>query len=76
MLIHSFAALSVTWSLNRLKGGLDDLQTMVAHLNWRKSSPFAVLRGTVYSNGLSTKKLQSIPSLSIHSNVSYKDMVC
>ncbi|KAF8559903.1 tubulin nucleotide-binding domain-like protein [Imleria badia] len=52
----------------RLQGGLDDLQTMVAHLNWRKSSPFAVLRGTLCPEGLSTENLQNIPNLSFHSN--------
>ncbi|KAF8131640.1 Misato segment II tubulin-like domain-containing protein [Boletus edulis] len=52
----------------RLKGGFDDLQTIVAHLNWRKSTPFAALGGTLCPQGLSTKNLQDIASLSIHSN--------
>lgn len=62
-------------SVNRLKGGLDDLQTIVAHLNWRKSSPFAVLRGTLYPQGLSAENLQGLASLSFHSDVSYEDML-
>lgn len=49
---------------------------MVAHLNWRRSSPFAVLHGTLFPEGLSTENLQNIPSLSAHSNVSYEDMIC
>ncbi|KAG9313940.1 tubulin nucleotide-binding domain-like protein [Chiua virens] len=52
----------------RLMGSLDDLQTMVAHLNWRKTSPVAVLRGTLYPHGLSTQNLQDLPSMSFRSS--------
>ncbi|KAH0837910.1 hypothetical protein J3R83DRAFT_6141 [Lanmaoa asiatica] len=56
----------------RAKGGSDDLQTLVAHLNWRKSSPFAVLRGTLCPQGFSTENLRDIANLSFHSDVSYE----
>ncbi|KAF9245655.1 tubulin domain-containing protein [Melanogaster broomeanus] len=53
----------------RLRGGSDDLQSFVAHLNWRKSSPFAALGGTLCPRAsLTTDDLQSIATLSFHSN--------
>ncbi|KAF9225313.1 tubulin nucleotide-binding domain-like protein [Gyrodon lividus] len=52
----------------RLRGGLEDLQSFIAHLNWRKSSPFAALGGTLYSQGpLTTNDFQDVASLSFRS---------
>ncbi|KAF8846005.1 tubulin nucleotide-binding domain-like protein [Paxillus ammoniavirescens] len=56
----------------RLRGSSEDLQSFIAHLNWRQSSPFAVLGGTLYSQGsLTADDFQEIASLSLHSNGDY-----
>ncbi|KIK97683.1 hypothetical protein PAXRUDRAFT_135797 [Paxillus rubicundulus Ve08.2h10] len=53
----------------RLRGSIENLQSFIGHLNWRQSSPFAVLGGTLYSQGsLIADDFQDIASLSLHSN--------
>ncbi|KIJ66438.1 hypothetical protein HYDPIDRAFT_87038 [Hydnomerulius pinastri MD-312] len=49
----------------RLRGSLDDLQSFVAHLNWRKSSPFGALSGKLCTHGAVTNEdLQSVANFS------------
>jgi len=59
-------------SLNRLRGGLDDLQGYTAHFNWRKSTPFAQLSGNLLPDSIATAdEIQSTLQFSLYSQVLY-----
>ncbi|KIM70065.1 hypothetical protein SCLCIDRAFT_502924 [Scleroderma citrinum Foug A] len=52
----------------RLRGGLDDLQSYTAHLNWRKSSPFAQLSGNLFPGSIATgDEIQAALQFSLYS---------